>query len=181
MGQAPLDVKREIWLHEQDELMGDPRAGGTDHYTLNMQEANLLGVSAADIEKAELHPFVVAALSAWIHLAKKSWLESFASVAVVEMVNSNALVTGGGFSYRIRQKLVSELGIRQELLRSKNVHVQADQEHAMIFDKVVSRHAKTDSERNLVWESAKQALVLDRAYRGGLAFAMNQIPLDTQT
>jgi hypothetical protein len=51
----------------------------------------------------------------------------------------------------------------------------------MIFDKVVSRHAKTDSEQNLVWESVKQALVLDRAFRGGLAFAMNQIPLDAET
>ncbi len=31
MGVAPLDVKREIWLHEQDELVGDPRADGEDH------------------------------------------------------------------------------------------------------------------------------------------------------
>ena len=38
MGQAPLDVKREIWLHEQDELISDPRAGGEDHYTLTTKK-----------------------------------------------------------------------------------------------------------------------------------------------
>src|SRR5687768_2502337 len=41
MGEAPLDVKREIWLHEQDELIGDARAGGLDHYAMILEEAAL--------------------------------------------------------------------------------------------------------------------------------------------
>jgi hypothetical protein len=81
MGQAPLDVKREIWLHEQDELISDPRAAGEDHYTLTTKEAKLLGVSEADIDQAELHPFVAAAFEAWLHLGKKTWLESFVAVS----------------------------------------------------------------------------------------------------
>src|SRR5918992_1354471 len=74
MGQAPLDVKREIWLHEQDELIADPRAGGTDHYALMAKEARVLGVTQEEIENTELHPFVVSALEAWLNLGKKSWL-----------------------------------------------------------------------------------------------------------
>src|SRR5919108_2582752 len=128
MGQAPLDVKREIWLHEQDELISDPRAGGEDHYTLTTREAKLLGVSEAEIERAELHPFVAAALEAWLHLGKKEWLESFAAVAMVEAINSNSIVATGGFSYRARERLVSELGIPRESLINRNVHVEADQE-----------------------------------------------------
>jgi len=180
MGLAPLDVKREIWRHEQDELVGDPRAGGEDHYSLSAREAELFGLSRAEIEGAKLHPFVSAAFGAWLHLGQKSWLEAFASVSVVETINSNVIISGGGFSYRIRQKLVSELGIRQSLLKDKNVHVEADQEHALILDKVLLRHVKNDCERKLVMETAEKALVIDRAYRGGLAFAMNQIPLEAK-
>src|SRR5690348_860683 len=105
MGQAPLDVKREIWLHEQDELISDPRAGGADHYTLTTKEAKLFGVSENDIEHAELHPFVAAALEAWLHLGKKTWIESFVAVAMVEAINSNVIVPTGGFSQKSRERL----------------------------------------------------------------------------
>ena len=74
MGQAPLDVKRDIWLHEQDELISDPRAGGADHYTLTTKEAKLLGVTESDIEQAEVHPFVSAAFEAWLHLGERDWI-----------------------------------------------------------------------------------------------------------
>jgi len=178
MGQAPLDVKKEIWRHEQDELISDPRAGGLDHYTLRTQTAEQFGVSRADIENAELHPFVTAAFEAWLHLGKKSWLESFVSVSVAEMVNSNAIVSGGGFAFRTRQKLMSELGIEQEKLKSDNVHVEADQEHALIFDRVIPQYVTSECERNLVMGAAKGSLAMMRAYRAGLAFAMQQIPLD---
>ncbi|MGH7827746.1 MAG: iron-containing redox enzyme family protein [Candidatus Binatia bacterium] len=178
MGQAPLDVKREIWLHEQDELISDPRAGGEDHYTLTTKEAKLLGVSEAELEQAELNPFVAAALEAWLHLGKRDWLESFVAVSMVEAINSNSLVATGGFSYRARERLVSELGIPRESLVNRNVHVEADQEHALVLERVLRRHAKTLAMQEVVMNALKRTLVIDRAYRGGLGFAMNQIPLD---
>jgi hypothetical protein len=178
MGQAPLDVKREIWLHEQDELVSDPRADGEDHYALAMKEAALFGLSSADIEQAKLHPFVSAALEAWLHLGKKSWLESFTAVSVVEAVNSDTIISGGGFSFRFREKLMSELGFRKEVLKNRNVHVEADKEHTLILDTVLIRHARSDFERKLVMDAVENVLVIDRAYRGGLGFAMQQIPLE---
>lgn len=176
MGQAPLDVKREIWLHEQDELISDPRAAGEDHYTLTTREAKLLGVNEADIEHAELHPFVAAAFEAWLHLGKKDWLQSFVSVAMVEAINSGAIVPTGGFSYQSRERLVSDLGIPRESLVNRNVHVEADQEHALVLERVLRRHVKNSMMQEIVLDAIKQTLVIDRAYRGGLAFVMNQIP-----
>jgi pyrroloquinoline quinone (PQQ) biosynthesis protein C len=178
MGQAPLDVKREIWLHEQDELISDPRAQGEDHYTLTTKEAKLLGVSEEDIERAELHPFVAAAFEAWLHLGKKQWLESFVSVAMVEAINSNLIVPTGGFSYKSRERLVCDLGLPQEILVSRNVHVEADQEHASILDRVLGVHVKSEAVRDIVLDAIKKTLIIDRAYRAGLAFVMNQIPLE---
>jgi hypothetical protein len=176
MGQAPLDVKREIWVHEQDELIADPRADGQDHYSLATKEAKMLGVSEADIEHADLHPFVVAALDAWLHLGKRDWLDSFAAVAMVEAINSNVIVPAGGFSFRARERLVSDLGYRPELLINRNVHVEADQEHALVLERVLRRHVHDVANQQIVMKAIKKTLVIDRAYRAGLAFAMNQIP-----
>jgi pyrroloquinoline quinone (PQQ) biosynthesis protein C len=178
MGQAPLDVKREIWLHEQDELISDPRAGGADHYTLTTKEAKLFGVSESDIETAELHPFVAAALEGWLHLGKGAWLDSFVSVAMVEAINSNLIVPSGGFSYQSRERIINDLGLAREALISRNVHVEADQEHALILERVVRKHVRDDAGEKQVLAAIRRTLIMDRAYRAGLAFAMNQIPLD---
>jgi hypothetical protein len=179
-GQAPLDVKREIWLHEQDELVGDARAGGEDHFALTTKEARLFGVTKEDIEKTELHPFVVAALEAWLHLGKKTWLEAFAAVAIIEAINSNAIIHGGGFSFRMREKMVRELGISQDRLINRNVHVEADQEHALLLDKVILRHVHDESEEKLILDAIKKSLTVHRAYRGALGFAMSQLPLPSE-
>jgi pyrroloquinoline quinone (PQQ) biosynthesis protein C len=178
MGQAPLDVKREIWLHEQDELISDPRAGGEDHYTLTTKEAKLLGVSESEIDGAELHPFVAAAFEAWLHLGKKEWLQSFVAVSMVEAINSNSIIPTGGFSYKSRERLVTDLGLPREALINRNVHVEADQEHALVLERVLRRHVKDQASKDMVLSALKKTLVIDRAYRAGLGFAMNQIPVD---
>jgi pyrroloquinoline quinone (PQQ) biosynthesis protein C len=178
MGQAPLDVKREIWLHEQDELISDPRAGGEDHYTLTTKEAKLLGVSESEIDGAELHPFVAAAFEAWLHLGKKEWLQSFVAVSMVEAINSNSIIPTGGFSYKSRERLVTDLGLPRESLINRNVHVEADQEHALVLERVLRRHVKDQATKDIVMSALKKTLVIDRAYRAGLGFAMNQIPVD---
>jgi pyrroloquinoline quinone (PQQ) biosynthesis protein C len=176
MGHAPLDVKREIWLHEQDELIADPRADGSDHYTLMTKEARAIGVTREEIESAELHPFVVSALEAWLNLGRKNWLEAFAAASILEVVNSDAVVRNGGFSSKVRAKLVSEAGFPQELLIARNVHVEADQEHATILDRVLLRHVHNEWDHRLVLEAIKKSLDIHRAYRAGVAFAMRQIP-----
>jgi hypothetical protein len=178
MGQAPLDVKREIWLHEQDELISDPRAG-EHHYTLAAKEAKLLGVSEAEIEQTEPHPFVAAALEAWLHLGKRDWLDSFVAVSMVEAINSISIVPTGGFSLKSRERLVEDLGIPRESLINRNVHVEADQEHGLLLEKVLRRHVKSQVTAEVVMTALKRTLIVDRAYRAGLAFAMNRIPLDT--
>jgi hypothetical protein len=175
MGEAPLDVKKAIWLHEQDELMGDPRAGGADHFSLVTKEARLFGLTEDEITTAELHPFIAVCFDAWIHLGRKSWLEALASTAVIEMVNSDAVIAGGGHSSRVRQKLISELGISRDKLENRNVHVVADQEHVLLFDEVAPRHLMTEHARGLTLATVKKSLVIDRAFRAGMGFAMREI------
>jgi pyrroloquinoline quinone (PQQ) biosynthesis protein C len=174
-GAAPLDVKRLIWEHEQDELIHDPRAG-TDHPTLAIREAAVLGLTAEDVQQAELVPGVVAAFYAWIHIAKsRPWLEAFAASSMMERRNSDAVVQGGGVASRMGRKMADELGISLERLSNATVHMAADVEHASMMEQALRRHATTDEACNAILRATRETYVIDRAFRGALAEAMEDL------
>jgi hypothetical protein len=83
------------------------------------------------------------------------------------------LSLGTGLLFQVRAKLVSEAGFPQEQLIARNVHVEADQTR----DHIRPRDQPTRSyqwDRKLVIDSVKKSLD-HRAYRAGVAFAMQQI------
>src|SRR5918992_4009070 len=49
-GSAPLEVKKLIWAHEEDELIGNRKEGKTDHITLAVKEGEVFGLSAEAFE-----------------------------------------------------------------------------------------------------------------------------------
>lgn len=171
-GAAPLDVKRLIWAHEQEELVLDPEVG-IDHYSLAMKEAELLGLDPKDFDDADLNPGTAAAFYAWIHLAKdRPWLEAVATCSVLEVRNSAAVISGGSLSSRVRRKLVEELGLPADKLINVNRHSVADEAHATLLERVVQAHAKTDEDCRAVLRGARESFLIDRAFRGSLAAGM---------
>jgi len=171
-GAAPLDVKRLIWAHEQEELVLDP-AVGMDHFTLATREAEVLGLTPSDFEEGEPNPRSSAAFYAWTYLAKdRPWLEAVAASSVLEVRNSGAIVTGGSLSSRIRQKLIDELGLPAEKLINVNRHSVADEEHASLLERVVNAHVATEEDCQAVLRGARASFLIDRAFRGALAAGM---------
>ncbi|HEY8692661.1 MAG TPA: iron-containing redox enzyme family protein [Chloroflexota bacterium] len=171
-GAAPLDVKRLIWAHEQEELVLDP-AVGMDHFTLATREAEVLGLTPSDFEEGEPNPGSSAAFYAWTYLAKdRPWLEAVAASSVLEVRNSGAIVTGGSLSSRIRQKLIDELGLPAEKLINVNRHSVADEEHASLLERVVNAHVATEEDCQAVLRGARASFLIDRAFRGALAAGM---------
>jgi Iron-containing redox enzyme len=174
-GAAPLDVKRVIWQHESDELINDPRCE-TDHFALQVKECRLLGIAPEEVDKAEPVPQARAAHYAWMHLAlKQNWLAAFASSSILERRNSNEIVKGGGLSLRIGKKWREELGLNWKDMPSMDVHKEADKEHADMMWAVFERHAASESGYRSVLDGARESLAIDRAYRLGLAVAMEGI------
>jgi hypothetical protein len=47
-----------------------------------------------------------------------------------------------------------------------------------VLERVLRRHVKDQVARDIVMGALRKTLVIDRAYRAGLGFAMKQIPLD---
>ena len=175
-GAAPLPVKRMIWEHEREELIHDPRAG-TDHATLSAQEAGLLGVSPAEVEQAELIPGAEAAFWAWAHLARSlPWLEAFTASSMLERRNDDAVIEGGALSARMGHKMARELGIPLERNVNATVHMAADIEHASMLERVLEQYVTDDAAREAVRRAARLTYTVDRAFRGALAMAMEELP-----
>jgi pyrroloquinoline quinone (PQQ) biosynthesis protein C len=174
-GAAPLPVKRLVWAHEQDELIHDPRAG-TDHFTLSTREAEVLGLTAAQVEQAELIPAATSAFYAWIHIAKSgTWLEAFAASSILERRNDDSVIVGGGLSGRLGRKMAADLDIPLERLKNSTVHMAADQEHASLLEQIAETYATTEEARQALLRGARQSMLVDRAFRGALAEAMEDL------
>jgi pyrroloquinoline quinone (PQQ) biosynthesis protein C len=172
LGAAPLDVKKLVWKHEEDELITDKRAG-EDHYSLVVRQAAMIGVTAEEIEQAQPIPCVRAAQYAWLHIARnRPWLEAFTSSTMLERRNNGEIIPGGGLSARIAKRWVEDLGVSIDKAPSLKVHSVADVEHADMMWEVFERHAQTDEAQRAVLSAAHECMEIDRAYRGALADAM---------
>ena len=170
-GAAPLDVKRLVWAHEQEELMG--MDGVPDHITLSVQEAELVGFPAGEFEHS--HPTDVAQTCfwAWLHLARsRPWLEAIAASSILEWVVSDEIIRGGGIVRRLGERLQADLGIPFHRQPTNAVHVVADIEHSNLLVDVARQHAQTDEAQRAIVRGATDSLAIERVWRGHLADLM---------
>jgi pyrroloquinoline quinone (PQQ) biosynthesis protein C len=168
-GSAPLDVKKLIWQHEEDELIGKKSNGKQDHITLAVKEGEALGLSADAFDTTECIEGGAVCFSAWIRLAQRPWLEAIAGSAILEVRNSGELIKGGSLSRRIGEIFERDLGIPLKKQINNAEHVVMDVEHAHLLHQVAKRHAATGDARKAIIRGAQESLLIDRVYRGHLA------------
>ena len=82
---------------------------------------------------------------------------------------------GGGASFRWRDRLVNELGIDPGLLKSLNVHVEADEDHSDMIEAAIVRHVTDEESYKAALAGARECIQIDRAYRGAVAHGMRAI------
>ena len=143
-GSAPLDVKRMVWAHEEDELVGRKSEGKTDHITLAIKEGEVFGLSADAFEKTARLEGGEVCFSAWIRLAQQPWLEAMAASAILEIRNSAELINGGSLSRRIGAIFERDLGIPMKKQINNAEHVVMDVEHAHMLMQVARKYATSD-------------------------------------
>jgi len=175
-GGAPLDVKRMIWEHEQDELIGKQSEGKDDHITLAVKEGEVLGLRAAAFENTPLLEGGTTCFYSWLHLAQRPWLEAIAASAILEMRNSGELIEGGSLSRRIGEKFERELGVPMKEQINNAEHVVMDVEHAHLLMQVARKYAKSEADQKAIVRGAKESLLIDRVYRGHLADMLEALP-----
>jgi pyrroloquinoline quinone (PQQ) biosynthesis protein C len=175
-GSAPLDVKRRIWEHEEDELVGKKSLGKVDHITLAVKEGEVLGLNAEAFERTARLEGGEVCFSAWIRLAQRSWLEAIAASAILEMRNSGELIKGGSLSRRIGEIFERDLGLPMKKQINNAEHVVMDVEHAHLLMRVARQYADSDATRQAILRGAKESLMIDRVYRGHLADMLAALP-----
>jgi Iron-containing redox enzyme len=175
-GAAPLDVKRLIWQHEEDELIGKKSEGKDDHITLAVKEGSVFGLNAGAFEDTPVLEGGIACFYSWLHLAQRPWLEAIASSAILEIRNSAELIRGGSLSRRIGEKFERELGIPMKKQVNTAEHVIMDVEHAHLLMQVARKYATREVDQNAIIKGAKESLIIDRVYRGHLADMLETLP-----
>ena len=175
-GAAPLDVKRLIWEHEQDELIGNQNEGKDDHITLAMKEGAVLGLEAKAFDRTPVLEGATACFYSWLHIAQRSWLEAIAASAILEMRNSSELIKRGSLSQRIGELFAHDLGIPLKNQINNAEHVVMDVEHAHLLYKIAQRHAISEGGQKAILHGAKESLMIDRVYRGHLADMLESLP-----
>jgi hypothetical protein len=170
--KAPWDVKRAIWQHEQDELFHDPRSG-SDHRALMSKQAVALGVAAEDVARAEPTPLVEAVFAGFNYInSSEPWLAALTGAHFLERRNNSDIIPGGAMSKRWRDKIVRELGVREDVLVSSNVHIVADVDHSDAIWDAVRGAIGDDYAYETALRGATVAARFDRAFRGALAHEM---------
>jgi hypothetical protein len=175
-GSAPLDVKRLIWEHEEDELVGRKSQGKVDHITLAVKEGEVLGLNADAFERTTRLEGGEVCFSAWIRLAQRSWLEAIAASAILEMRNSGELIKGGSLSRRIGEIFERDLGLPMKKQINNAEHIVMDVEHAHLLMRVARQYADSGATRQAILRGAKESLMIDRVYRGHLADMLAALP-----
>ena len=95
---------------------------------------------------------------------------------MLERRNDDAVIQGGGLSYRMGLKMAEELGIPLERNVNATVHMAADIEHASMLEEVLREYGSTDAARDGVLRAAEMTYTVDRALRRALAEAMEDLP-----
>lgn len=175
-GSAPLEIKKLIWQHEEDELIGRKSEGKQDHITLAVKEGEIFGLTAEAFEQNPRLEGGEVCFSAWTRLAQRSWLEAIAASAILEMRNSGELIKGGSLSRRIGDMLERDLGIPMKKQINTAEHVVMDVEHAHLLLQVARKYADTASARKAILQGASESLMIDRVYRGHLADMLEALP-----
>ena len=168
-GSAPLQVKKIIWEHEEDELIGRRSEGKVDHITLAVKEGEVLGLTAEAFNRTPRLEGGEVCFSAWIRLAQRSWLEAIAGSAILEMRNSAELIEGGSLSRRIGAIFERDLGIPMKKQINNAEHVIMDVEHAHMLARIARTYASTEAAQQAILRGATESLMIDRVYRGHLA------------
>ncbi len=175
-GSAPLEVKRWIWQHEENELIGRKSENKQDHITLAVKEGEVLGLTGEAFERTARLDGGEVCFSAWIRLPQGPWIEAIAASAILEMRNSSELIEGDALSRRIAAIFERDLGIPMKKQINNAEHVVMDVEHAHLLKEVARKYETTEAKQQAILCGARASLMIDRVYRSHLADMVEALP-----
>ena len=163
---APIEVKRVIWQHEQEELIKDPRCG-SDHYSLHVRRCMALGLTREEIENAQPLPSSRSAFYAWLYVARtKPWLQALSSSSILERQAN--MMSAMGEMRQNTEKWIKELGLTERDMEVQTANENADGDHSDMMAGIFDKYATTPELEALVLQGARESLEINRTFSAGL-------------
>lgn len=170
---SPIDVKRVIWAHEQEELIRDPRCG-SDHYSLHVRRCMALGLSREEVENAQPLASSRAAFYAWLYIARtKPWLQALSSSSILER-DANMMSARGDVK-RSAEQWKKELGLSDKDMEVSTANENADGDHSDMMAEIFDRYATTPELEAQVLQGARESLEINRTFIAGLTEAARRL------
>ena len=174
-GHSPMDIKKMVWEHEEDELAGSRDRNVEDHFTLVIKQGKAFGLTAEDFWNTPQMDTTFACCQGWLNMARTlPWLEGFATASCLELSNNEELIRGGCISRRMGEKCRDELGVPMAKQYSNAEHVVADVEHGSMLLQVVDIHGTTEENRAQILSGAKKSWAIERVFRGFTGIILEQ-------
>jgi hypothetical protein len=160
---SPIDVKRAIWHHESDELIGDPR----------------LGKAHVDVKASEPMdplPGVRTACYAWTYVAMhRPWLEGLSACHILERQNDPRVVKGKTSARRRADWAMQAQGVSAGALPERlRMHLDVDSEHSDLIWDVFARYVNDEDSFTQVVRGARESLDCYRAFKRAVVEAIEE-------
>jgi pyrroloquinoline quinone (PQQ) biosynthesis protein C len=163
---SPIEVKRVVWQHEQEELIQDPRCG-SDHYSLHVRRCMALGLTREEIENGAPLPSSRAAFYAWLYVARtKPWLQALSSSSILERQAN--MMSALGEIRQNTQRWIKELGLTEREMEVQTANENADGDHSDMMAGIFDKYATTPELQALVVQGARESLEINRTFVAGL-------------
>lgn len=178
-GNCPeFSIKHKILRHEYEEVIKDDYTD-QGHLELVIRQGKAVGMTPEEVRAVEPLPITRACLYAWAWMTReKSWIEGLAALTVTEWSNDDRLLAdlGGGHATRSARRWMEDLGLGWNDMPNYKVHSRADEEHGVMFLSDLGKFAAGGWEEPAK-RAVRESLDLFRIFRGGVAEAMERIPL----
>jgi pyrroloquinoline quinone (PQQ) biosynthesis protein C len=166
-------VRRRLMEHEYEELVED-EFSSKGHHDLIVRQGELIGLTAADFERATPLRTSMATFYGWRWISREGpWQDGLVAMMATEWVNDDRRLIdqGGGLSRRDGLRWIRDFGYGWEQMPNFAAHAVADEKHGDLFTPMLPRYV-TDAARAL--KAAGDALELFKLYHLGVAEEMER-------
>jgi pyrroloquinoline quinone (PQQ) biosynthesis protein C len=169
--QCPVQEARKFLVANMYEEEVGPGAQGS-HYDLLLRQGEALGLTVEQIETTVPLPSTAVAIDALDSICRsRSWLEGLAATTGLECINDPSLRAKSGVVIINDVRAWQHLGLNQQQLRSRTIHMEEDEKHVNTGLKILSEQAGSEEAAAKAVASAREALLAFRLLMEGIGRA----------
>ena len=161
------DARKFLVANMYEEEVGP--GGQGSHYDLLLRQGEALGLTRDQIETTVPLPSTAVAIDALDSICRsRSWLEGLAATTGLECINDPTLRAKSGVVIINDVRAWQHLGLNQQQLRSRTIHMEEDEKHVSTGLKILAEQARTEEAAIKAVASAREALLSFRLLMEGI-------------